>query len=104
MLDTVSTLRQVFGYMLPRKEQIYETEAYVATPPALLITDEGNNVWTLGNDFQKQDDAPRGEFAFTVLRNGVWTGEFASRIERRNGKIRIFTRQGFKVWNGNSFF
>lgn len=102
-MDLQSTLRQVLSYMLPRQEQIYETDSYVATPPALLITDETNTVWTLGNDFQKQDDAPRGEFAFTVLRNGRWTGEFASRIERRHRKIRIFTRNGYRVWNGHSF-
>jgi hypothetical protein len=98
------TLRQAHAYMFPEAEQRYITEAYVATPPAARITDEANNVWTLGYQYQKQADAPDGEFAFNVLLNGRDVGEFASRIERRNGKIRIFTRNGFKVWNGHSFF
>jgi hypothetical protein len=98
-----SALRQAHDYMLPKAEQSHITEAYVATPPALFIIDEANNHWTLGYQFQAQPDAPRGEFAFNVLRNGVDTGEFASRIERRNGKVRIFTRGGYKIWSGQSF-
>jgi hypothetical protein len=35
--------------------------------------------------------------------NSTETGEFASRIERRNGRIRIFARDGWKIWNGKSF-
>ena len=62
-------------------------------PPALTITDEPGAIWTLGFRFGA---APRGEFAFNVLRNGQETGEIASRIERRKGQVRIFTAQGWK--------
>jgi hypothetical protein len=99
-----TALRQAHAYMLPRKEQTHITEGYVSSPNALFIIDEANNVWTLGYDHLPQHLAPEGEFAFQVLKNGVFTGEFASRIERRFGKIRIFTRSGFKNWNGRSFF
>lgn len=90
--------------MRPRAEQTYVTESYVASPPALMVTDERNEVWTLGyKHLAPEAGAPKGEFAFNVLRNGMETGEFASRIERRNGRVRIFTRQGFRTWNGKSF-
>jgi hypothetical protein len=89
------------SFMLPQKEQTHITENYVASPPALIIVDEANNVFTLG--FQQQV-GPRGEYGFPVLLNGLPTGEVASRIERRNGKVRIFTTSGFKRWNGKSFF
>jgi hypothetical protein len=94
---------RVLEYMLPEKEQKYITESYVVSPPAARITDERNDVWSLGYMYQKLSDAPNGEFAFNVLKNGCETGEFASRIERRNGKIRIFTRNGYKIFNGKSF-
>lgn len=87
--------------MLPPKEQTHVTEDYVASPPALLIVDETGAVWTLG---VQMFTGPRGEYAFPVLRNGIETGEYASRIERRGGKIRIFTTTGWKRWNGRSFF
>lgn len=86
--------------MVPRGPQTHITEAYVASPPALIIVDESGAVWTLG---LQQGTAPKGEFAFSIMRNGVDTGEFGSRIERRNGKIRIFTSQGWKNWSGRSF-
>lgn len=89
-----------FPYMLPTREQTHITEPYVSSPPALVIVDEAGAVWTLGMTF---GPAPRGEYAFAVLRNGVNTGEFASRIERRRGRIRIFTRSGYKLWNTRMF-
>ena len=93
----------IHGYMRRPTQQQFITEEYVSTPPALWIHDERGDVWTLGEQFARMTDAPHGEFAFNVLRNGQDTGEFASRIERRRGKIRIFTRQGFKTWSGQSF-
>jgi hypothetical protein len=87
------------AYMLPRKEQIYETESYVSTPPALIITDEANNVWTLGFS----GSVSGGEFCYDVLRNGMPTGERANRIERRNGRVRIFGPEGWKIWTGKVF-
>ena len=93
----------IYPYMLKPAQQQYITEEYVSTPPALLITDERGDVWTLGTSYGKMSDAPSGEFSFNVLWNGRETGEFASRIERRHGKIRIFTRYGWKRWTGRSF-
>ena len=91
----------VLEYMRRPREQYHITEAYVSSPPALFIFDEVGDVFTLGNRLQA---GPRGEYAFDVLRNGVDTGEVASRIERRDGKIRIFTAVGWKRWTGRTFF
>lgn len=90
----------VLPYMLKPKEQVHVTENYVSSPPALWILDEAGNAWTLGFS---GGEAPRGEYAFDVLMNGQRTGAIASRIERRNGRIRCFTRDGWKNWNGRSF-
>lgn len=83
----------ILPYMVRSGEQQHVTEPYVSVPPALTITDETGAIWTLGFRF---GEAPRGEFAFNVLRNGVETGEIASRIERRQGRILVFTAQGWK--------
>lgn len=89
-------------YMKLRGEQHFETENYVSTPPALIVLEGDGTVWTLGFH---SSFGPRGEYAFECLRNGVWTGEWCSRIERRMGRIRIFTREStWKTWNGRSFF
>lgn len=87
-------------YMHKRKAGEFETENYVATPPALLVVEADGTVWTLGSN---QVMGPRGEYGFDVLRNGEWTGEWASRIERRAGVVSIFTAEGRKNWNGNTF-
>lgn len=92
---------KALAYMLPPAQQTHITDEYVSSPPALFIIDEQGAVWTLGLQHQM---GPRGEYAFNVLRNAQQTGEFASRIERRGGKIRIFTVNGWKRWTGNSFF
>lgn len=103
--------QQIMPFMVLQGEQHHVTENSVSVPPALHITDEVGAVWTFG--FKTYDPTeitgrtaggPKGEYAFNVLRDGVDTGEIASRIERRNGKVRIFTRHGFKTWNGQSFF
>lgn len=93
--------RQQHRYMQLQGEQTHITEAYVSVPPALVIVDERGVVWTLGFDMRP---GPRGEYEFDVLTNGTKTGEYASRIERRDGKVRIFTRDGWKRWTGQSFF
>jgi len=85
-------------YMVLQGEQRHITETYVSIPPALTITDPQGAVWTLGWQRAPREQSPEGEFAFNVLRNGRDTHEFASRVERRNGKIRIFTHCGWKVW------
>jgi len=92
-------------YMKLNGEQTHITESYVVSPPALWIIDEAGLVWTLGMEFARDVGAldPRGEFAFEVLCNGHRTGEYASRIERVGGRIRIFTHSGMKRWNGRCF-
>lgn len=83
----------ILPYMVREGEQRHITENDVSVPPALTITDEAGTIWTLGF---RCGAAPRGEFAFNVLCNGQETGETASRIERRRGRIRIFTATGWK--------
>lgn len=91
----------VLDFMRPQGPQQHVTENYFSVPPALTITDYVGAIWTLG---WNPGDGPRGEFSFNVLRNGESTGEFASRIEMRGNRVRCFTSQGWKVWNGRSFF
>lgn len=91
----------VLPYMRRPQEQTHITESYVSSPPALTIFDERGDLFTLAMEFDNH--APRGEYAFQVLRNGMPTGTVASRIERRNGRIRAFTSEGWRWWNGNIF-
>ena len=93
----------IHAYMLPPKEQFHITENYVSSPPALTITDSWGHIWALGTQYMRMDDAPNGEFGFNILRNGIDMGVSGSRIERRNGKIRVFTRQGWLTWNERAF-
>ena len=92
-----------FPFMLPQAEQKYETEHYVCIPPALIITDHHNDVWTLGFNNVGGNGVSRGEFCYDVLRNGRWVGEFANRIEYRGKRLRIFGPEGWKIWTGTSF-
>lgn len=93
----------LYPYMLRPAEQRYITEEYVSSPPALLITDERGDVWTLGTSYARMSEAPGGEFAFNILRNGLDTGVYGSRIERQHGRIRVFTRHGWRHWSGTQF-
>ena len=90
-------------FMIPLQEQRHVTDNYVSVPPALTITYERGDVWTLGFAQAPWGLCPDGEFAFDVLRNGRNVHEIASRIERRDGKVRVFTRHGWKIWNGCFF-
>ena len=99
----MNNISRIYPYMQKPAEQTHVSEAYVSSPPALVIVDSGGNVFSLGESFSLDSDAPRGEFSFNVLCNAQETGEYASRIERRNGRVRIFTRNGFKTWNGRGF-
>jgi hypothetical protein len=92
-----------FPWMKLQGEQQHITEHYVSVPPALTITDERGDVWTLGFQTAPRSKSPDGEFAFDVLRNGMSAGAIASRIERRNGRIRVFTADGWKRWTGLDF-
>ena len=94
---------QILSFMTRDGDQRHVTESYVSVPPALTITDEVGAVWTIGFVRACKLQSPDGEFAFNVLRDGVDTKEVASRIERRDGKTRIFTRHGWKRWSGQSF-
>jgi hypothetical protein len=91
-------------FMVAQGPQQHVTESYVSVPPALTITDNRGDVWTFGFLRAEPEQSPQGEFAFDVLCNGKPTGEIASRIERRGGKVRVFTRHGWRVWNGSFFF
>lgn len=101
----------IYDYMLPayhriNGEQFHITDGDVVSPPALFIESENGDVWTLGvrEYFQHAPFAQRGgEFIYNVLRNGVEIGEWACRIERRGGRVRIFTPQGWKRFNGREF-
>lgn len=73
-----------------------KTEAYVVVPPALIITDERGDTWTLGLKYNRHME-------FNVLRNDRSTGEFASKIEWNGQRLRIYSRDGFKTWTGKSF-
>lgn len=97
VLDPMAAFRKIDA------PQFYITEAYVSSPPALRIVDEVGACWTLGMNEADMTSAPRGEFAFKVLRDGVDTGIYASRIERRGGRTRAFTKDGWKTWKGRSF-
>jgi hypothetical protein len=101
----------IYDYMHRPKEQLFITESYVSSPPALWIHDERGHVFTLATDRPPHPDLEaRGEFSFEVnwsphATQVMGTGTFASRLERRNGKVRAFTRQGWKTWSnsGNQF-
>jgi hypothetical protein len=82
-----------------RYERENRSESYVTIPPAFLITDERGGMWTFGGEYEIHG----GWYYFSVVRNDVDTGENASRIEYRGGKVRIWTRAGWKVWSGRSF-
>lgn len=93
-------MKTILPFMIRQGEQKHITENYVSVPPALTITDERGAIWTLGFLY---GHAPKGEYAFNVLRNGLETGEVASRIEHRKGRIWIFTAKGWKKYVGGTF-
>lgn len=71
------------------------SQPYVTIPPALIITDSNGATWTLGFNYVLN----RGQYFFSVLRNDIDTGEHASNIEYRQGKIRVRCCDGTqKVW------
>ncbi len=75
------------------------TESYVEVPPALLITDERGDCWTLGHEYTQHGQ----RFFWNVLRNDQETGELAERISYRAGKLRIHGWYGSRIWNGQTF-
>ena len=82
--------------------RVDQSEAYVAVPPALLITDNRGNTWSLG--FEYTQPSGRAHYEFNVLMNDVDTGETAERIDYyRGGRVSIYGWYGRKVWNGRAF-
>ncbi len=76
-----------------------KTENYVCIPPALLITDERGDTWTLGYGYSEHN----GAYYLDVMRNDQFTGEQADKVEYKGGRVRIHTCFGFKIWSGKSF-
>ena len=106
--------KSLFPFFQLHGSQNFVTEEYVSSPPAVAIIDARGDVFTLGftmavsgsrfqQRYETKHEAPKGEFAFNVLKNGQNVGEFASRIERRGGRIKILTAAGWKTWSGQSF-
>lgn len=75
------------------------TEPYVEIPPAYIITETDGTTWTLGNHYVQRGWI----FEFSVMRNDVDTDEVASKIVYQRGRIRIFGRDGWRVWTGKGF-
>jgi hypothetical protein len=75
------------------------TEPYVESPPAYIITDSSGATWTLGLHYIER----AGHYEFSVMRNDADTGEMASKIVYQRGKVRIFGRNGWRVWTGKFF-
>lgn len=71
-----------------------KTESYVTVPPAYLITDTDGAAWTFGNEYNVYGE-------INILRNDVDTGEFAQRIEYRNGVVRLYGRAGWRTISRN---
>lgn len=98
-------INRIESFAVRRGELRHITENDVAIPPALHITDQAGAIWTLGAT--PRTPAPRGEYAFDVLRDGLPTGQIASRIERKGGRIRVFTAIGWQwlevVTQGDTF-
>lgn len=69
-----------------------KTESYVCVPPAYIITDSDGGTWTFGTEFNSYGE-------INVLRNDVNTGEFAQRIEYRQGVVRLYGRSGTRSFS-----
>lgn len=93
------------SFMAPDEDFVPETEGYVVIPPALVIRDKENALWTLG--FDQGTHWTTGEFEFDVVRNMRKTGAYACRIEYRGGKVRIFGScdgsRMWRTWSGRDF-
>ena len=70
------------------------SESYVVIPPAYLITDIDGAAWTFVTEYNSHGE-------INVLRDDVDTQEFATRIEYRNGLVRLFGRSGVRVVSRN---
>jgi hypothetical protein len=68
------------------------TDAYVTIPPAWMITDSDGATWTFGTEFNAFGE-------INVLRNDVNTGEFAQRMDYRNGVVRLYGKAGTRSFS-----
>lgn len=71
-----------------------KTESSVVIPPAYIITDSDGAAWTFGTEFNAYGE-------IIVLRNDVPMGEFAQRIEYRNGVVCLYGRAGRRHFSRN---
>ncbi len=69
-----------------------KTEPYVCVPPALIITESDGATWTFGFDYNMDGE-------INVLRNDMDTGEYAERIEYRQGIVRLFGKAGTRSFS-----
>jgi hypothetical protein len=91
------------GFMMPADpERMPRTEPDVESPPALQVRADNGDVFTLGFDYT-EERARTGLYEFDVVWNGIKTGEFACKIVRQWGKIRIFGAEGWRTWTGSRF-
>lgn len=77
----------------------HKTESYVEVPPALIITDERGDTWSLGHEYTQHGN----KFEWNVLRNDQGVGEQAEKIVFQHGRVKIFGWYGWKTWSGRSF-
>ncbi len=79
--------------------RINKSESGLEIPPAFMITDSDGAVWTLGTEYKQELYDFRGVLEFNVLRNDVDVGEFASRIVYKMGVVRLYGRDGSRVFS-----
>jgi hypothetical protein len=75
------------------------TDAYVESPPAYIITESNGATWILGQHYQEHN----GIYEWGVMRNDVFTGQYAQKIVYQRNKVRIWGRDGWRVWTGKFF-
>ena len=92
--DAHLLIGRALGQIWRRAEK---TEPYVCIPPALIITDSDGATWTFGTEYVQHGQ----KFEFLVLRNDQSTGEFAEKIEYRQGVVRLFGKDGTRVFSRN---
>lgn len=76
------------------------SEPYVEIPPARVITDTSGAMWSFGQSYVKLDN---GYYEFNVIRNDRDLDEYAQKIVYQKGRVRIFGKDGWRVWNGRTF-
>lgn len=75
-----------------------KTETYVEVPPALIITDERGDVWSLGLQYVFHGQ----RLLYNVICNDLDMGEMAEKIVF-DGRVKIYGAERWKIWNGRAF-